>query len=205
MARYPAALVVGVLALGLAAGARADGDPASDYLLSQKVFLPFDAPISATLSEQLTSLATDAARQGYPVRVALIASPTDLGSVTALWGKPQQYSRFLGSEVAFVYRGRLLIVMPKGIGFSWLRHSTPERRALAGLQVQPGANGLARTAITAVRRLAATRGIRLQAAAEAAPVKKGGLDWLLVGLVIAGVAVVLAAALPIVLLRKRGG
>ena len=198
-------MLAGVLALALAAGARADGDPASDYLLSQKVFLPYDAPISATLSEQLTALATDAARKGYPIRVALIASPIDLGSVTALWAKPQEYARFLASEVAFVYRGRLLVVMPQGIGFYWLGHPTPERRALAGLRVQPGADGLARTAITAVRRLAAARGAHLQTGATVTPAKKGGVDRRTLGLAIAGVVVVLAAALPIVLLRRRRG
>ena len=185
-----------MLALVAAATARADGDPASDFLLTQKVFLPYDARISATRSEQLAALVSDAAREGYPIRIALIASPVDLGSVTALWAKPQQYAKFLGAEVSFAYRGRLLIVMPEGLGTYQLGHpSGSQRHALASLKVEPGANGLAATAITAVERLAATRGITLHAPRLAARSKRTSGDRLRLGL-IAAAALVLVAALP---------
>ena len=125
-----------------AATARADGDPASDFLLTQKVFLPYDARISATRSEQLAALVSDAAREGYPIRIALIASPVDLGSVTALWAKPQQYAKFLGAEVSFAYRGRLLIVMPEGLGTYQLGHpSGSQRHALEGVKLEPARTG----------------------------------------------------------------
>lgn len=193
-----------MLALVAATTARADGDPASDFLLTQNVFLPYDARISATRSEQLAALASAAAREGYPIRIALIASPVDLGSVTALWAKPQQYARFLGAEVSFAYRGRLLIVMPEGLGTYQLGHTSGrQRHALAGLKVEPGANGLAATAITAVERLAAAHGIRLHAPRLAAPSKRTSGDRLRLGLIGAAALVVLAALLPVMRLRRR--
>ena len=193
-----------VLALVAAGTAWADGDPASDYLLTQKVFLPYDASISAVRSQQLAALATDAAREGYPIRIALIASPTDLGSVTSLWAKPQQYAKFLAAEVSFAYRGRLLIVMPAGLGTYQLGHSSDrQQRALAGLKVAPGANGLAATAITAVERLAAARGITLRAPQGVSPSKRTSDDRLRLGLIVAAALVVAAALLPVMRLRRR--
>jgi hypothetical protein len=198
-----AAALVAALALVAAAPALADGDPASDFLLTQEVFLPYDASISATRSGQLAGLVSDAARAGYPIRVALIASPTDLGSVTALWAKPQQYAKFLAAEVSFAYRGRLLVVMPAGLGTYQPGHpSAGGQRSLAGLKVAPGANGLAATAITAVERLAAARGIRLHAREVASPSKRTGDDRLKLGLIVAAALVVATALLPVMRLRR---
>ena len=50
--------------------ARADGDPASDYLLTQKVFFPFDFKVPAAKQQQLVALVDEANRAGYPIRVA---------------------------------------------------------------------------------------------------------------------------------------
>ena len=47
-ARFGVAVLAAVLPLVAATTACADGDPASDFLLTQKVFLPYDARISAT-------------------------------------------------------------------------------------------------------------------------------------------------------------
>ena len=65
--------------------ARADGDPASDVLATQPLFLPQDAGIPTAQQGQLGELLQTAARNGYQIRVALIASRSDLGSVTELW------------------------------------------------------------------------------------------------------------------------
>jgi hypothetical protein len=198
------AVLAGALALGAAAPALADGDPASDFLLTRTVFLPYDASISATRSAQLAALAANAARDGYPIRIALIASPTDLGSVTSLWAKPQQYAKFLAAEVSFAYKGRLLIVMPAGLGTYQLGHSSgTQQRALAGLKVAPGANGLAATAITAVERLAAARGITLRAPRGVSPSKRTSDDRLRLGLIVAAALVVAAALLAVMRLRRR--
>ena len=101
-----------------APAARADGDPASDYLLSQPTFLPPDAGIPTAYQNQLNQIVADAKANHYEIRVALIATPYDLGSVSVLNNKPKQYARFLGQELAFIYRGRLLVVMPNGLGVS---------------------------------------------------------------------------------------
>jgi len=110
-------LSIPVAALGLlAASARADGDPASDVLVSQTLFLPQDAGVPANQQAQLDALLHAAQQSGYQIRVALIASPTDLGSVTELWRQPQNYARFLAQELSLLYRGPLLVVMPNGYG-----------------------------------------------------------------------------------------
>jgi hypothetical protein len=97
--------------------AGADGDPASDVLVSQTLFLPADAAIPVREQLRLASL-LDAARQnGLPIRVAIISSPSDLGAVSELWDEPRAYARFLGFELSLTGRARLLVVMPNGVGF----------------------------------------------------------------------------------------
>ena len=48
--------------------------------------------------------------------MALIAHRSDLGSIGALWNKPNVYSGFLGTELSLVFHGTLLVVMPNGYG-----------------------------------------------------------------------------------------
>jgi hypothetical protein len=135
--------------------AHADGDPASDILYTQWVFIPFNAPIPKANVDRLKTVVESAKANGYPVKVALIGAPADLGSAFTLWRKPQQYARFLGQELVFLYKGRLLIVMPNGFGFSRGGKPAPaEAAALRGLKVEPGEVGLADSAVTAVARLA---------------------------------------------------
>ena len=128
---------------GFAAVARADGDPASDYLVTRQVFLS-SQPASASLSQrELLSAVAAANRAGFAIRVAVISSEYDLGSITALWRKPRIYARFLGLELSSVYKQRLLVVMPNGLGLNWPGHSTasayellarvPSRRTLPRL------------------------------------------------------------------------
>ena len=120
-----AATVVATLAFVLtcaASPARADGDPASDYLIEQQLFLPIDGRISAQAETQLAQTVRDATERGFPIRVAVIWSPYDLGSVTALWRKPGPYARFLSAEITYFYKGRLLVVMPNGLGFAHPKH-----------------------------------------------------------------------------------
>ena len=148
-----------VLAALLPAAARADGDPASDTLYAGLVFYPFDAKFDASLQTQLTELTVASRQGGLPIKVALIANAYDLGAIGSLWRQPQQYARFLGAELAFLYKGRLLIVMPNGLGF-W-NGGKPVAKELALLKAIPiraGPNGLAETAITAVHELAAQAG-----------------------------------------------
>ena len=94
----------------------ADGDPASDVLASQAVYVPSDGGFSASQTARLSGLLAEARRSGVPIRVALIATQADLGSVGELWRQPQDYARFLGQELAQVYRGTLVVAMPAGFG-----------------------------------------------------------------------------------------
>src|SRR5262249_32939194 len=92
-----------------AAPARADGDPASDYLLNQNIFVTYDAP-----STQLTlalQRATDAVyAAGDRIKVALIFNAADLGAIPSMFDKPSDYARFLGIELGLWYAGPLLVV-----------------------------------------------------------------------------------------------
>ena len=156
--------------------ALADGDPASDVLAQQSLFLPQDAGIPPRQQTQLATLTQTAARGGYPIRVALIASSTDLGSVTELWGQPQSYAKFLGQELSLVYHGPLLVVMPNGLSlYHSGRVNAAERTALTSLP-SPGRTGLATVALTAIQRLAATSGHPLTIPNATPPAKAGSGD-----------------------------
>ena len=79
----PAALVVIVAALAALSAspvARADGDPASDVLYTQWVFLPFEAPIPKPVAARLQQVVQSARSAGYPIKVAIIDIPADLGT-----------------------------------------------------------------------------------------------------------------------------
>jgi hypothetical protein len=131
--------------------ARADGDPASDYLLLQRVFFSYELAPYAKQKQALTKAVAAANSGGYKIRVAVIAGEYDLGSVTSLWRKPQTYAKFLGVELSFVYKQRLLVVMPNGFGFNWPKHSSaPGYAVLAKLKVQRGGAGLLESATAAV-------------------------------------------------------
>ena len=164
------ALVGVLLAVVFAAGsvvsvARADGDPGSDVLVFQDLFAGADAGVSVAQQVQLGAMLKSAQRAGLPVRVAIIASPSDLGAVTALWRKPRAYARFLGLELSLAYRQRLLVVMPNGFGFNWPGHLTaPAYRLLAKIPIEPGTGGLLTAAETAVGKLAAAADIKLAVA-----------------------------------------
>ena len=162
-----------ILALGCglsAASALADGDPASDVLATQRLFLPQDANLSARRQAELAVLLQAAARSGYPIRVALITSAADLGSVTELWRQPQSYAQFLGQELSLVYRGPLLVVMPQGFGLYGVGESLGASRAALGtLGRGTGGGGIGVLAASAIERLAAASGHPLPAPVVTAP------------------------------------
>jgi cytochrome oxidase Cu insertion factor (SCO1/SenC/PrrC family) len=163
-----AALLVVVVAAGPRASiARADADPASTVLVSQTLFLAPDASATPEQAAQLRGVLRAVDQAGLPIRVAVIASDYDLGSVTALWRKPRQYARFLRIELSHVYRKALLVVMPNGLGISWPGHSTAAAyRLLSRIPIRSGAAGLVTAAESAVRTLAAGNGSRLTRASR---------------------------------------
>lgn len=182
-----------------APAARADGDPASDYLYTQKVFVPFDVKATQAKQAALQETVEGATKQGFTIRVAIIASPYDLGAVPSLWAKPATYARFLGAELAFLYRQRLLIVMPNGYGFYWKGHPTTDEYAvLKRLKIQPGP-GLVDAAQSAVLELAAASGVHVVAAD--APKSTANRDRLVI--VAAAIALIALAILGRLLLRRR--
>ncbi len=128
--------------------------------------MPQDGGVPAPQQAQLAALLTAAQRSGYPIRVALIATPSDLGSVTGLWRQPANYARFLGSELSLIYRGTLLVVMPDGLGVY-----RAGARAGAELGAVTGARraSLGATALAATQQLAAAAGHRLTPARVSAP------------------------------------
>jgi len=197
-----AALLLVGLALLVPGSARANGDPASDVLLTDKVFLPFEAPISASAKNDLQKTVAEATAKGYPIRVAVIAFTGDLGTAVSLWGKPQPYSKFLWNEVSFQYPGRLLVAMPAGFGF-YDGNGKPVDKELKVLKrVKPGTipTALTESAAQAVRELAGLKGVKV---AKPAGGGSSTRDRILI-LVGALVALVVVLLLPARLFRRRG-
>ena len=151
-------------ALLCASAARANGDPASDYLLTQNVFLPFTQTIDQNEVKRLDALLKEANKQHYRIRVAIILSPSDLGTAFSLFDKPQKYAEFLGLELSFVYRDRLLVVMPNGYGYSVNGDPDPKTAQVLKKLPPPGRNATkeVEAAIVAVQRLAAADGQKLE-------------------------------------------
>jgi hypothetical protein len=154
-----AALVWVALAIAVAAcapAAHADADPASDFLLAAPVFYPYQPATSPAIKTALESSLTQLKRKGLDLKVAIIGSPNDLGAVTNLWRTPQSYADFLGKEISFNQKQPLLVVMQPGYGVYGLN----SQGALNGLTLDTSheADGLARSAITAVVRLARANG-----------------------------------------------
>lgn len=97
------------------------------------VYLPETpaAPPLSTLVERVRAI--NAA--GYRLKVAVIASPSDLGTDPSLYGQPRKYAHTLGVELGLIYKGSLLIAMPAGFGFYHHgRRTVAEDSALAPLK-----------------------------------------------------------------------
>ena len=158
-----ALLVVAAACLWAPSTGQANGDPASDYLLTQSVFLPFTTKIDQNEVTRLNALLRAADQKRYRIRVALILSRSDLGTAFSLFGKPGKYVQFLGLELSFVYRGRLLVVMPNGYGYAVNGVPDPKASALLKKLPPPGRSATmeVQAAIVAVQRLAAGGGHRL--------------------------------------------
>lgn len=213
------AALAGAVLCGICSSAQADGDPASDYLLNQQVFVLLQSNGTPPAQHQLSDVVAAINKAGFPIRVAVISSEYDLGSVSVLWKKPQTYARFLGIELSLAYKGLLLVAMPNGFGVNWPGHSTAAAyRALASVGVPSGEVGTITAAQSAVRRLAGAAGVRLSSggvssrtsgtgsAVSAVPSpahsSSTGLGTGTVILILAAAALVLAFATGL-LLRRR--
>ena len=85
-------------------------------LLGENVFYPYTPPSPSRLQKPLNPETAAAKRAGFPIKVALIASPIDLGVIPGLFGKPQKYADFLDQEISFRGKQPLLVVMAAGYG-----------------------------------------------------------------------------------------
>jgi cytochrome oxidase Cu insertion factor (SCO1/SenC/PrrC family) len=206
------ALLALVVAFVVVSGvvARADGDPASDYLVANQVFLSSQSTSMSPAQRQLGAAVAAANRAGFAIRVAVISNDYDLGSVTELWHKPRAYARFLGAELSLAYkRQRLLVVMPNGFGFNWPGHATA--RAYGLLATVPlgsgAAAGLAAAADVAVRRLARASGVALppsQPAAGGGSARPGSAGTLMIiGAMAGGIVALWAFAIVVTRARRR--
>ncbi len=143
----------------LADAALADGDPASDVLATQTLFLPWDGDMPTPQQARLEGVLASGRQHGFPIRVAVIASPSDLGSVSALWRQPQEYASFLDQELSLVYKGPLLVVMPNGFGLDGFKSPSAKlSSALADMDTPANGTELAQVTIAAIARLAAASG-----------------------------------------------
>lgn len=155
--------LVGFAAVLLPAGARADGDPGSDELQAQNLYVGADSGINVAQQVSLSRLLMATKVAGGPVRVAIISHRDDLGADTYFWGEsPRAYASFLGTELSEVYLGRLLIVTPGGYGVHWQGH--PISAALGPLSrlPVPGSSrpaALVAAAVVAIRALDEATGV----------------------------------------------
>jgi len=196
--RRVALVICAIAASWLAPSATyADGDPASDILLAQGAYYPYnlrsDQPLEAAMNKALS----ESARAGLPLKVAVIGSRIDLGLDPRFFGHPQQYAEYLDKEIAFNERPRLLIVMPQGFGLV----AATDHGALAGVRIDShGPVPLVRTAILAVVTLARANGhdIAVPTLPTGVPSHSGRPSWLIFA------APVLVIALLGSLLGRRG-
>jgi hypothetical protein len=205
-ARHATALLGIAAALLAPAAARADGDPASDVLLFQDAYLPYFPAPSKPEAETLTRLLAEVRADGYAMKVAVIAGIGDLGAYPDLFGRPADYAKLLASELTFRVRNpHLLIVMPDGLAG---RNLGAGEEVLGEIEVQAEAetDGLVRTAIEAVARIASANGHPTEVPAVEAdpePRRDGGRSYLALYLV-AGLLIALGLSLVAVALRIRG-
>jgi MYXO-CTERM domain-containing protein len=138
--------------------ARADGDPASDVLLLQDVYLPYAPGVPTALGRTITDLLKTTRRAGFPLKVAVVAQQRDLGAVPQFFGRPQSYAPFLESEIAFNTKKPLLVVMPSGYGVAAMPNAAVN--ALKGLAPPKSAQGqdLGRATVAAIVKLSKAAG-----------------------------------------------
>ncbi|MGH2881861.1 MAG: hypothetical protein ACRDPA_04015 [Solirubrobacteraceae bacterium] len=177
------------------ATALCDGDPASDVLLAESVFYPYSPPVAADLQKTLNAEAAAASRAHFPIKVALIDTPVDLGAIPTLFAKPQQYADFLDQEISFAgTKQLLLVVMPNGYGVQGLGASATDTASTLERPTGLASDDLARAAIAAVPKLAAAAGHRIASASGGSEDGAGGGTTELSAGALAFVAVIASAA-----------
>lgn len=210
--RTLATVVVALLAATALAPATAhgDADPASDVLLYQQVFYPYRPVVDDALKAQLDGLTARTRKEGFPLKVAIVASQNDLGAVSSFFEDPRGYASFLEHEIRTNRPQPLLVVMPAGLGTASVGAQGAAAVARIPAPTYEETDGLTRVAIDAVRRIAAANGHPLPAppplerhrgGARSARHHGGGTP---LALVFAPVALLALAALGLSARRRRG-
>jgi hypothetical protein len=135
----------------------ADGDPASDVLLAQDAFYPYQPKVSPRVEAALEqALRATASATGVHWKVAIIGAPEELGVVPEFFGHPQAYANFLDREISFNTPQSLLVVMPGGFGAVPARVTGALTHAT--VDTKHGSDGLTRSAMLAVVAIARSQG-----------------------------------------------
>jgi hypothetical protein len=190
------------------AAAHADGDPASDVLISDDVFLPYQQPSAGEVAKLRRVIAASRSA-GQPVRVAVIHDTRDMGAVVNLYGHPQEYTNLLATELqnpvepgARGHQEELLVVMPAGFGTKNVPANVGHM--LRGVELPAGASpdDLVGAAGWAVQELAKASGKPISAEFEKPKADSGGGGALATVLIVLALLVVVAALIAI---RVRSG
>ncbi len=203
MAKRSLRIIAVALAVALLApppATLADGDPASDVLIGENVFYPYSPAVSASLQKTLNAETAAASRAHFPLKVALIQSPVDLGAIPTLFGKPEQYAAFLDQEISFLnMKQLLLVVMPNGYGVQGLGQAATTAAASLSKPRSGQSDDLARAAIMAVPKLAAAAGHPVGTISSVS--ETGGVSSTLTLSVLAAAAI--ASAAVVLTIRNR--
>jgi hypothetical protein len=203
--RHAVRILAGALALLALSGtvALADGDPASDVLLGESVFYPYSPPVTAAIQKTLNAEAAAARKAGLPLKVALIASPVDLGVIPDLFGKPQKYADFLDQEISFQGKQSLLVVMAAGYGVQGVGAAAQRAVALLPKPAGKQSDDLARAATAAVAAVAKAQGHPLKGFGAAGGSAGGSSSTVIVVILGLGAAAIAAALVAVTLRRRR--
>jgi hypothetical protein len=164
-------LAVVATALAVPAGARAHGDPTAHYLETDSLLTTYSAPPDLAVERRLRGVLDAAAARGYPIKVVLMANDGDTGGDPAPLEDTQGYVATVSDQLESVspLQAPVLIVTPHAFGLAGrqprggkLTEITPARAAALTRDLprarKAQGTALARTAMVAVRRLAAAGG-----------------------------------------------
>jgi len=197
-----------VLGAAMPAAASANGDPASDILISDTLYVPYQPPSGAQV-RKLRGVIDAARKAGAPIRVALIQSPQDLGAVPNLFGHPREYAELLRTEITNPvesgqegHKEALLVVMEAGYGTGNV--SAEVDRKLRAIEVPAGASSdeLAAAAGYGVQELAKATGHPIAATFPKPEAGEGGGGATVVVLIVVALLVV-AAILIVIRVRAQ--
>ena len=149
--------------------ALAHGDPTAHYLETDSLLTSYAAPPELAVELRLRGVLDADAARGYPIKVVLFANEGDTGGEPEPLEDTQAYVTTVSDQLDAVLRAPVLIVTPHGFGLGGKQPRggtvSPITRPLAaelarGLPLAKKADGnaLARTAMVAIRRLAAAGG-----------------------------------------------